>query len=107
MANLLCPGNIAVSGTKTACERVAKAAEAVGAMKTVPLAVAGAFHTPIMQPAVDRLAAALKDVRLKEPRIPVVSNVDAQPHSDREENPPLTGSTSRQPGSLGSIRCAG
>jgi [acyl-carrier-protein] S-malonyltransferase len=85
VANLLCPGNIAVSGTKTACERVAKAAEAAGAMKTVPLAVAGAFHTPIMQPAVERLAAALKNVKLKQPRIPVVSNVDAQPHSDPEE----------------------
>jgi [acyl-carrier-protein] S-malonyltransferase len=85
VANLLCPGNIAVSGTKAACERVTKAAEAAGAMKTVPLAVAGAFHTPIMQPAVERLAAALKHVHLKQPRIPVVSNVDAQPHSDPEE----------------------
>lgn len=85
IANLLCPGNIVVSGTKSACERVAKAAEAAGAMKTIPLAVAGAFHTSIMQPALDRLAAALKDVPLKQPRIPVVSNVDAQPHDDPEE----------------------
>jgi [acyl-carrier-protein] S-malonyltransferase len=85
IANLLCPGNIAVSGTKTACQRVAALAAAAGAMKTVPLAVAGAFHTPIMQPAVGKLAAALAGVRLAPPRLPVVSNVDAKPHDDPEQ----------------------
>lgn len=85
IANFLCPGNIVVSGTNTACERVAELAEKSGAMKAVPLAVAGAFHTPIMQPAVERLAAALADVRMRSPAIPVVSNVDARPHSDPEE----------------------
>jgi [acyl-carrier-protein] S-malonyltransferase len=54
-------------------------------MKAVPLAVAGAFHTPIMQPAVDRLTTALANVAMKRPRIPVISNVDAQPHDDPEE----------------------
>lgn len=85
VANLLCPGNIVVSGHKTACLRVAELAQAAGAMKTIPLAVAGAFHTPIMQPAVDRLSAALAPVTLKTPRIPLVSNVDAAVHSDPEE----------------------
>ncbi|HWB11212.1 MAG TPA: ACP S-malonyltransferase [Pirellulales bacterium] len=85
IANLLCPGNIVVSGTKAACQRVAALAEAAGAMKTVPLAVAGAFHTPIMQSAVGKLTAALAGVPLTEPRIPVVSNVDAKPHDDPEE----------------------
>ncbi|MCC7084790.1 MAG: ACP S-malonyltransferase [Pirellulales bacterium] len=85
LANLLCPGNLVVSGTKAACERIAKAAEAAGAMKTVPLAVAGAFHTTLIQPAVERLSNALKNVRMKQPRIPVVSNVDALPHDDPEE----------------------
>jgi [acyl-carrier-protein] S-malonyltransferase len=85
VANLLCPGNIAVSGTRAACERVAQMAPAAGAMKAVPLAVAGAFHTLIMQPAVERLNAALANVPMKTPRIPVVSNVDAQPHDDPEE----------------------
>lgn len=84
-ANFLCPGNIAVSGSAAACERVAEAAVAAGAMKAVPLAVAGAFHTPIMDSAVDRLAAALADVPLAKPRIPVISNVDAQAHDDPEE----------------------
>ncbi len=85
IANLLCPGNIAVSGTKAACQRVAELAPAAGAMKAIPLAVAGAFHTSIMQPAVERLTAALAGVTLKQPRIPVISNVDAQPHDQPDE----------------------
>jgi [acyl-carrier-protein] S-malonyltransferase len=85
VANLLSPGNIAVSGTKAACERVAAMAADAGAMKAIPLAVAGAFHTAIMQPAVERLAAALSDIPLNKPRIPVVSNVDGRPHDDPEE----------------------
>ncbi|HVA46169.1 MAG TPA: ACP S-malonyltransferase [Pirellulales bacterium] len=85
IANLLCPGNIAVSGTEAACQRVSQKAVAAGAMKAVPLAVAGAFHTPIMQSAVERLAAALEGVQLRRPRIPVVSNVDARPHDAPEE----------------------
>jgi [acyl-carrier-protein] S-malonyltransferase len=83
-ANFLCPGNIAVSGHNAACERIAEAVQA-GAMKAVPLAVAGAFHTPIMDSAVERLRAALGGVAMSKPRIPVVSNVDARPHDDPEE----------------------
>ena len=85
IANLLCPGNIVVSGHQTACERAARAAEAAGAMKVVPLAVAGAFHTSLMQPAVERLTVALAEVELTPPRIPVLSNVDARPHEDPSE----------------------
>lgn len=85
VANHLCPGNIVVSGSNAACEHIAALAEQRGAMKAVPLAVAGAFHTPIMQSAVDRLAAALANVKLQKPQRPVVSNVDARPHSDPEE----------------------
>src|SRR5687768_8280325 len=65
VANLLGPGNIVVSGHKSACAKVAELATAAGAMKTIPLSVAGAFHTPIMQPAEDRLAAALAGVQLR------------------------------------------
>jgi len=85
IANLLGPGNIVVSGHKGACERAGDLATKAGAMKTIPLAVAGAFHTPLMQPAVPRLQAALAGVQLKQPRIPVISNVDAAAHSDPEE----------------------
>ncbi len=85
IANFLCPGNIVVSGTNEACLKAAELAEAQGAMKAVPLAVAGAFHTPIMRPADERLAEALGQVTLQRPTIPVISNVDAQPHDDPEK----------------------
>lgn len=85
VANLLCPGNIVVSGHTPACERIVDLANAAGAMKVIPLAVAGAFHTPLMQSAVERLRKALDDVPMRKPRIPVVSNVDAQAHDDPDE----------------------
>ena len=85
IANLLCPGTIVISGTNGACERAAAMALTMGAMKAVPVAVAGAFHTPIMRPADRRLAEALAGVVLQKPRMPVVSNVDARPHDDPEE----------------------
>ena len=85
IANLLCPGNIVVSGDNAACERAAEIAPKFGAMKAAPLAVAGAFHTPIMDPAVSRLTAALANVPMRKPRIPVVSNVDARPHYKPEQ----------------------
>ncbi len=85
IANFLCPSNIVVSGDNDACERVALLALEAGAMKVVPLPVAGAFHTPIMQSAVSRLSEALATVPLQSPRLPVVSNVDAEAHEDPEE----------------------
>jgi len=85
IANLLCPGNIVISGSNAACERAAEMGRTFGAMKSVPLAVAGAFHTQIMRPADERLAEALADVPMHKPKIPVVSNVDARPHDDPEE----------------------
>lgn len=84
VANLLCPGNTVCSGSKAACERLVAAAEETGA-RAVPLAVAGAFHTPIMHPADERLAEALTSVTISAPRMPVISNVDAQSHSDPAE----------------------
>ncbi|WP_164103642.1 ACP S-malonyltransferase [Candidatus Laterigemmans baculatus] len=79
-ANLLCPGNIAVSGHKSALARLEPAAVEQGAMKVVPLAVAGAFHTPLMQPAVEALREALLASSPRDTRLPVYSNVDARPH---------------------------
>jgi [acyl-carrier-protein] S-malonyltransferase len=84
-ANYLCPGNVVISGTKPALERAMALATERGAMKTIPLTVAGAFHTSIMQPAVERLRTALAAVPLKSPRIPVISNVDATAHDNPEE----------------------
>jgi [acyl-carrier-protein] S-malonyltransferase len=85
IANLLCPSNIVVSGTRAACDEIERLAPEMGAMKTIRLAVAGAFHTDIMKPADQALAAALENVAFKASRIPVWSNVDAAPHTEPDE----------------------
>ncbi|XP_039132070.1 malonyl-CoA-acyl carrier protein transacylase, mitochondrial [Dioscorea cayenensis subsp. rotundata] len=84
IANFLCPGNYAVSGGVKGVEVVEAKAKSFKARMTVRLAVAGAFHTSFMEPAVSRLEAALAATELRTPRIPVISNVDAKPHSDPE-----------------------
>jgi [acyl-carrier-protein] S-malonyltransferase len=81
-ANMLCPGNVAVSGDREGLAKVPEIAAELGAMKAVPLAVAGAFHTPLMKPADAQLAEALSAVEVRAPRIPVYSNVTAAPHPD-------------------------
>lgn len=84
IANYLCPGNTVVSGVNAACERAAELADAAGG-RAIPLAVAGAFHTGIMEPADRTLAEALAGVTLARPEIPVYSNVDAVTHEDPGE----------------------
>jgi [acyl-carrier-protein] S-malonyltransferase len=84
IANYLCPGNTVLSGERAACARAAELIEQAGG-KPIPLAVAGAFHTPLMQSACEKLADVLNSVTLTTPRIPVVSNVDAGVHTDPEE----------------------
>jgi [acyl-carrier-protein] S-malonyltransferase len=84
LANLLCPGNLVVSGSREACDELEQRAAAAGG-RTLRLAVAGAFHTDLMRPADEKVAGALAGVELLPPRVPVWSNVDAQPHTDAEE----------------------
>ncbi len=84
LANFLCPGNIVVSGGQASCDRVNELALAAGAMKTIALSVAGAFHTPIMEPAIHDLTEALKSVSLQSAKLPVYSNVDARPHTEAD-----------------------
>ncbi len=84
IANLLCPGNTVVSGTRAACEVVEQLAAGRGG-RTIRLAVAGAFHTELMKPADQALAEALATAALEPPRVPVWSNVDAQPHTSPDE----------------------
>jgi [acyl-carrier-protein] S-malonyltransferase len=84
-ANFLGPGNIAVSGSKAALERLAAKAREDGIRRAIPLKVAGAFHSPLMQPAVAVLEAAFAKVALKEPALPVFSNVTGAPHGTLAE----------------------
>lgn len=85
-ANFNAPGQVVISGSKGACERSVGVATGMGLRATV-LAVAGAFHSPIMAPAADRLKTALAGTTMHEPAkgkdgpIVVVSNVTARPHA--------------------------
>ncbi|MGQ0627788.1 MAG: ACP S-malonyltransferase [Phycisphaerales bacterium] len=79
-ANYNAPGQVVLSGSISACHRAAKVAEGKGLRATV-LTVAGAFHSPLMGPAAERLRAALAGVTITAPRVTVVSNVTASPHA--------------------------
>jgi len=81
MANFLCPGNIVVSGDDHACLMFEKIASEKG-IRTIKLAVAGAFHTSLMEPALDRLAKILSTTSIASTNVPVLANVDALEHSD-------------------------
>ena len=81
MANFLCPGNIVVSGDDQACLMFEKIASEKG-IRTIKLAVAGAFHTALMEPALDRLAKILSTTSIASTNVPVLANVDALEHSD-------------------------
>jgi len=81
-ANLLGPGNIVVSGDKKGLEAVEAVAGELGASRVIPLAVAGAFHSPIMQSGAQSLDEVLAQTTFHPTRIPVYSNVDARPHAD-------------------------
>lgn len=88
VANLLCPGNTVVSGSAAGIEKFCQLTEA-RQLRTIKLAVAGAFHTDLMKPADDKLAAALAKATFSPANIPVWSNVDATPHTDPAEITPL------------------
>jgi len=78
-ANYNCPGQVVVSGSTDACERALAVAEAMG-LRASALNVAGAFHSPLMRPAADRMAEALEEAEWHAPAIEVLSNVTGEPH---------------------------
>lgn len=79
-ANFNAPGQIVISGHRSACDRAVELAPSMGVRATA-LAVAGAFHSPLMAPAAEGLAQALERVDLAPLRIPVWSNVTGLPHA--------------------------
>ncbi|WP_367389841.1 ACP S-malonyltransferase [Lewinella sp. LCG006] len=81
-ANYNSPGQLVISGSIPGVEAASEQLKAAGAMKVVPLVVGGAFHSPLMQPAQDKLAAAIEATNFKTPRCPIYQNVDAQAHTD-------------------------
>lgn len=82
-ANYNAPGQIVISGSISACRRAVQVCEAKG-VKATALKVAGAFHSPLMQPAADRMKADLAAVLFRPLSKPVYSNVTAEPHGDAE-----------------------
>lgn len=89
IANYLCPGNYVVSGLVEAVSAVEQSAQSAGA-KTIRLSVAGAFHTNIMRPAVDRLVEKMKSMKFNPAALPVWSNVTGKPHdADPDSIPSL------------------
>jgi len=84
-ANYNCPGQVVISGTRSGVERASALARERGARRVVPLAVSGAFHSPLMALAADRLDAELAAAPVAACRIPVVSNVDAAPIREPEQ----------------------
>lgn len=79
LCNENAPGNISIGGTAEAVQATGEAASAAGTVRVLPLNVAGAFHTPLMQTAADGMRAVLADAPFGAPRMPVVSNVTARP----------------------------
>lgn len=77
VANINSPGQIVIAGHRAAVERALKVAAALGGKKSVLLPVSAPFHSALMKPAADRLAAELERVAVRAPRVPVVRNVDA------------------------------
>ncbi|RMG44773.1 MAG: [acyl-carrier-protein] S-malonyltransferase [Acidobacteria bacterium] len=78
-ANINAPDQIVVAGHAAAVERLGPAARGRGAKRVVPLAVSAPFHCPLMAPAAERLARFFDGIEFREPRFPVVANVDARP----------------------------
>ena len=77
--NFNCPGQVVVSGAKSACRRAKQLAEKYGAIKAVRLEVAGAFHTEMMAPAADALSQALHNTEISEPKdIKTIANINAE-----------------------------
>lgn len=82
LANLNCPGQIVISGTKDGVEKACVAAKEAGAKRAIPLVVSGPFHSELMRGASEKLEEELKNVQLAAPQIPVVGNVWAQELKD-------------------------
>ncbi len=83
-ANFNCPGQVVISGHRGAVERAIAVAKEMGAKRALMLNVSGPFHSPLMEPAAQRLKGVLEGVALGSPRIPVISNVDAEPNTSPE-----------------------
>jgi len=85
IANINCPGQLVVSGAKENLAKAIALAKARGAYRTIPLPVSGAFHTPLMQSAVDGMGEIIATLQFHKPLIPIIANTTAQPLTTAEQ----------------------
>ncbi|KXH79951.1 ACP S-malonyltransferase [Sporosarcina sp. HYO08] len=84
-ANLNCPGQIVISGTKEGVEKACVRLKEAGAKRAIPLDVSGPFHSSLMKPAAEKLSGALSEIDMKDAAIPVIANVNASKVKDHSE----------------------
>jgi len=82
VANVNCPGQIVISGTKEGVDKASVAAKEAGAKRAIPLVVSGPFPSDLMRPSSEKLQAALAEISLSAPKIPVIGNVMAKELKD-------------------------
>ncbi len=85
IANYNGPGQMVISGAQENLPRAAELAKARGASRAIPLAVSGAFHTPLMEPAREGMAKIIGSIKFQDPGVPIVANTTAQPLTDAEK----------------------
>jgi [acyl-carrier-protein] S-malonyltransferase len=84
IANFNAPGQIVISGEQDALALAMELAKVRGAKRVIPLAVSGAFHSPVMQPAAEGLALAVAGTTINDASIPVIGNIEALPLTDAQ-----------------------
>ena len=82
-ANFNCPGQVVISGSLSGVEQACKALKEAGAKRALKLPVGGAFHSPLMQPAAERLKAAIMETKFYTPEFPIYQNVSASAETDK------------------------
>ncbi|OHB71398.1 MAG: [acyl-carrier-protein] S-malonyltransferase [Planctomycetes bacterium RBG_16_43_13] len=85
IANINCPGQIVISGDDKALAAASEKCKELGARRAIPLQVAGAYHSPLMKSAQDKLKLELAKVKITKPTMPVIANVSAKPVTEPEE----------------------
>ncbi len=85
LANLNCPGQIVISGTKSGVEKASVAAKEAGAKRAIPLVVSGPFHSELMREAAVKLQQEIEQIQISTPTIPIISNVKAHLLQDESE----------------------
>jgi [acyl-carrier-protein] S-malonyltransferase len=85
LANLNCPGQIVISGSRKGVELAGVKAKEAGAKRAIPLEVSGPFHSSLMKPAAGELREVLDGLDMKDAHIPVIANVSANPMTSASE----------------------